>query len=52
MENPPEMIKMTRMIRDQSMAETAIFVKSKIGDDEESMNILAGDFNIYRYEFN
>ena len=38
----------SRKIRDQSIDELVIFLKSKI--DGASTNILAGDFNILRYE--
>ena len=39
----------SRRIRDQSINELVIFLKSKI-DRASSTNILAGDFNILRYE--
>ena len=39
----------SRRIRDQSIDELLIFLKSKI--DGASTNILAGDFNILRYPF-
>ena len=50
MTHAADLVPTTRGIRDQSMKEMVKFVQSKI--DQNSLILLAGDFNIQKYPFN